>query len=334
MQVQHTAPGRRFHLPGDEHTPLFGGGPARRRAPRWLRRRRDGALAAGEDAVRVDPVAAQWRVRYEESRRASAAGDDGGAGERGVHGTDAPSPSAPRLFFFGITHESVAELAHKAHVTWGRHCNAGHGLVWYSNGEDPVLNATVISLGAGDAYANITHRVLAVWQHVWRHYPDYDWYVRLWPDNYAFPDRFTALAAQLDPAVPLFVGRLGWTPPPLLALARALGASPPASRGRRGRAGASGLVTAALHAWFDPARRACHPARMGREIAGDAALVPPGARHMEDVLLSHRMQRAGVTLLCDGGCGPERLHQVMLTPDEGRYAPAHEHLPCGWVWRA
>ena len=68
--------------------------------------------------------------------------------------------------------------------------------MWYSNAPDPVLNATVISLGSGDAYANVTHRVLAVWRHVWRHYPQHDWYVRLWPDNYAFPDRFSALAAQ------------------------------------------------------------------------------------------------------------------------------------------
>eukprot|EP00937_MAST-01D_sp_MAST-1D-sp2_P001657 g1657.t1 len=188
----------------------------------------------------------------------------------------------------------------RAHRSWVQRCP---GFVWYSDRPDRELNATVVSITASDAYKDVAHRVVEVWRHVHRHHGGYDWYVRLWPDNFVFPERLASLADSLDPRAPVYVGRLAEIP-------RVTGLAPGLFVG----GGASGLVSRqALRAWFALAGE-CSPPQMH----GLIDRLPAPARHMEDVIVSHCLAEAGVSFVCALGFNAQRLGhaEVQMSPAE------------------
>merc|ERR1712196_278275 len=80
---------------------------------------------------------------------------------------------------------------------------------WYSSEHDAILNPHVVSYPGGNDYTKVTCRVLMVWQHVWRTYRGYDWYVRVFDDAYVFPKRLEQVVQGLDPSQGILLGRNG-----------------------------------------------------------------------------------------------------------------------------
>jgi hypothetical protein len=108
------------------------------------------------------------------------------------------------FFYFGCTHSSQDAKLQTAIRTW-----AGPlGVIWYRDTAGAGVNH-VISHPGGNAYNQITWRLILIWKHVYNHYPDYNWYVRLWDDNYIIKPSFEALAVGHDPNDLIEIGRLG-----------------------------------------------------------------------------------------------------------------------------
>ena len=70
-----------------------------------------------------------------------------------------------------------------------------------------MLNPYVIEPSL-QAFANITARMVAIWSHAYSTFPDFDWYVRCWDDNYIFPERMSWLLSSYSPDKPLALGRM------------------------------------------------------------------------------------------------------------------------------
>ncbi len=109
------------------------------------------------------------------------------------------------IFYFGITHSSTIRIRlESALKTWANSLK----VVWYSDKPDQYVNFSV-SAPEGNTYDVITWRVLLVWEHVYTHFPGYDWYVRVWEDNYIIRETFEALVDDHNPDDPVEIGRLG-----------------------------------------------------------------------------------------------------------------------------
>jgi UDP-glucose 4-epimerase len=94
-----------------------------------------------------------------------------------------PPPPQGRFFYFGITHGNNHEKALAAHQTWGQ--RASGGVIWYTtSGAQNMFPFIVISHPENNGYKRIFFRVLEIYRHVWQYYPGYDWYIRVWDDNF------------------------------------------------------------------------------------------------------------------------------------------------------
>ena len=105
------------------------------------------------------------------------------------------------IFYFAISHPVNFNQELAARETWASKIN----ITWYST--VPSFSDTVIAFAEPNTYANIFERVLKVWSHVNRVQQGYDWYVRLWPDNYVFSERLETVLKTLNPEIPQIVGR-------------------------------------------------------------------------------------------------------------------------------
>lgn len=83
------------------------------------------------------------------------------------------------------------------------------GVRWYSTAPHAELNVTVLVPPQGAAYDKLYYRTMAVMKHVYATYPNHDWYVRVWDDNYIIAERLSEIAAQYDPTELVEIGRSG-----------------------------------------------------------------------------------------------------------------------------
>ena len=108
------------------------------------------------------------------------------------------------FFYLGVTHSSTKDNKLQSAIqTWAGPLN----VVWYSDKPGPGVSH-VVSHPDGNSYRHITWRMLLIWKHVATHYPNYDWYVRVWDDNYIIQDTFEALADFYQPDDLVEIGRL------------------------------------------------------------------------------------------------------------------------------
>ena len=97
------------------------------------------------------------------------------------------------IFYFGVTHHTTYFKAIAAQETWGKRLNFTNGIIWYVDKyikDCSFLNCVIISNNGHDEYNNITQRMLLIWKDVWKHYPHYKWYARVWDDNYIVKENF------------------------------------------------------------------------------------------------------------------------------------------------
>jgi hypothetical protein len=121
---------------------------------------------------------------------------------------------ANEVFYFAITHHSTINSRLDASLrTWCSRVLAltGNKVIWYSNKPDPRVDH-VVSYDDHDAYGNITWRMMAIWKHVARNYPDFSWYARFWDDNIVFPETFQQLLVGENSEEPIEIGRLAKYP--------------------------------------------------------------------------------------------------------------------------
>jgi hypothetical protein len=128
------------------------------------------------------------------------------------------STTSPRraneVFYFAVTHHSTINSRLDACLrTWCSRVLAftGNKVIWYSNRPDPRIDH-VISVDYDDPYSNITWRMMAIWKHVAKNYPDYLWYARFWDDNIVFPETFELLLTGQNSDEPIEIGRLAMFP--------------------------------------------------------------------------------------------------------------------------
>ncbi len=120
-----------------------------------------------------------------------------------------PRPRAcrERIFVFGVTYEPNHARARVAQRTWARDF-APDGIPWYSNASDAELRTRVLAPSSGMGYFDITWRMLEIWTDVLLRHPGYDWYMRVWDDNYVHFDRVCALLEAYNPAARLELGHV------------------------------------------------------------------------------------------------------------------------------
>lgn len=115
----------------------------------------------------------------------------------------------PSIIYFVISHPSCIETEKAARATWARNIKAtwarNVNLIWFST--EATFPDTVVVSVEPNTYMNIFPRVLKVWAKVYMR-QRYDWYIRIWPDNYVFSERLERLLAKYDPSVPQVIGRL------------------------------------------------------------------------------------------------------------------------------
>ena len=192
----------------------------------------------------------------------------------------------PKIFYFGVTHHLNRDKLMASNRTWVRTIPKMH---WYSDKPDPDLNVTVVSYEPGNTYKLITYRMLMIFQHIYEHHQGYDWYVRLWDDNYLFNDRLVELLQDQDPDEAVLIGKL-------------LDIKFPMHNGevRRflyiGGGSVWVLSRSALNRWFTLANanltnhRTCKMDGVGRYLAD----IPNYNQHAEDLHLSLCLNSLGV----------------------------------------
>jgi hypothetical protein len=140
-----------------------------------------------------------------------------------------------KIFYFAVTHSSTIEKRLDASLkTWCARilAHTGRKVVWYSNAPDPRVDH-VISVDGVDSYANITWRMIAIWEHVSMFYPGYMWYSRFWDDNYVIPETFEPLILNVID-IPVEIGRYAL-----------------ASTGRLVSIGTEHIITKEMHPYMD-----------------------------------------------------------------------------------
>lgn len=118
-----------------------------------------------------------------------------------------PRSCRERLFVFGVTYEPNHGRARVAQQTWARDFSPT-GIPWYSNASDAELHARVLVPSRGMGYLDITWRMMEIWTDVLTRHPGYDWYMRVWDDNYVHFERVCALLEAYNPAALLELGHV------------------------------------------------------------------------------------------------------------------------------
>ena len=108
------------------------------------------------------------------------------------------------IYYFAVSHPSAKKQEIASRKTWAKDMN----VTWFTT-EKTFRDSVIVSV-IPNTYANINARMLKVWDYVWQNEPNYDWYVRLWPDNYVFQDRMDSLVQEYDPNEPVIIGRSGF----------------------------------------------------------------------------------------------------------------------------
>jgi hypothetical protein len=84
------------------------------------------------------------------------------------------------------------------------------GILWYSTLSDPVLPVVPVSHPYGQHYGTLFLRVALVWKQVHASTANsYNWYVRLWDDNYVIAEGYVFAANTADAEDPTALGRMG-----------------------------------------------------------------------------------------------------------------------------
>lgn len=117
------------------------------------------------------------------------------------------SDCSTKLFVFGVTYEPNHERARVADRTWVKILKP-EGITWYSNQTDPFLKTKVIIPKEGMGYANVFWRMRLIWEDVIRNNPGYDWYMRVWDDNYVRWDRLCPLLKVYNSNAKLELGHI------------------------------------------------------------------------------------------------------------------------------
>jgi len=112
----------------------------------------------------------------------------------------------PRIMYFAVAYQPEGEEGVNHRVdgalnTWTKKVP----VLWYSNKYDKRLKNIVIKDPNGDSQ-ELYLRVKDIWKHVWQNFPDYDWYFRLWDDNYVIVENVPAALEGLNPKDPWLVG--------------------------------------------------------------------------------------------------------------------------------
>jgi hypothetical protein len=112
--------------------------------------------------------------------------------------TQSNGPGKLQLLYFAITHHGGVQKALASDASWGRQVNHGRGILWYTSQYEPELAWQHVLPNRG-GYWNMTYRVLAVYKHVYKHHPGYDWYALFWDDNYVFVENFEVRIESFQP---------------------------------------------------------------------------------------------------------------------------------------
>ncbi|CAL4064018.1 unnamed protein product, partial [Meganyctiphanes norvegica] len=99
----------------------------------------------------------------------------------------------------------VGPTTHKnaVHVrdTWGQRCDK---ILFFSTKKDPVLETVVLNVPEG--YGFLWAKTKAAIQHLYKHYPDYDWFIKADDDTYVIVENLRFFLNPLDPKEPVYYG--------------------------------------------------------------------------------------------------------------------------------
>ena len=176
---------------------------------------------------------------------------------------------SPSILYFVISHPSCVAEEVAARTTWAKDLN----VLWF-NTEKSFRDTIVVSV-VPNSYMNIFPRVRKVWQHIYENERSkYDWYVRLFPDNYLFASRLERLLMPLDPALPQIIGHVAST-----------------KHGAFVGGGAGWIVSrSALEAWALTDGADFSKCEIPSWLESDQI-------YAEDVIISDCMQRAGINFV-------------------------------------
>lgn len=175
----------------------------------------------------------------------------------------------PTILYFVVSHPSCVKEEVAARTTW----STGLNIRWFNT--EKLFRDTIVVSVAPNTYMNVFPRVREVWKHVYLNEGDkYDWYVRLFPDNYLFPSRLESFLQSFDPTLPQLIGHVAST-----------------NHGPFVGGGAGWVVSrSALEAWASSDGDDFSKCAVPEWLAPDMA-------YAEDVIISDCMQRAGVKFL-------------------------------------
>jgi len=194
------------------------------------------------------------------------------------------------IFYFVITHPSSLEGETACRETWAKALN----VTWYS--PESTFPDTVVVSAEPNTYANIFARSLKVWAHVYAEHRGYDWYVRLWPDNYVYSDRLLQLLNGYDPETPQLIGRVGRHEPYEFV----------------GGGAGWALSRTAFEAWVQQDGNSLGGCRPPSELSSKYYFA-------EDVIISTCLKQAGVQLIQRGDVflshPPDHKDNAQVTPE-------------------
>lgn len=114
-----------------------------------------------------------------------------------------------RVFVFAITGGSDGRAAF-VERTWGQRTP----IVWFADKYTPDLRPIVDlhPMYLKDKFRFLTFKISRIWQRVYEDYGSgaYNWYIRLWDDNYFYEEALHNTLGRLDPSAPLMAGKIGW----------------------------------------------------------------------------------------------------------------------------
>lgn len=113
------------------------------------------------------------------------------------------------LFVFAITGGKDGRAVY-AERTWGQRTP----IQWFADAWNPELRP-IVDLHPKyleDPFKLLTYKISRVWKRVYSDFggEGYDWYARLWDDNYFLEENLYNSLGRLNPARPALAGKIGW----------------------------------------------------------------------------------------------------------------------------
>lgn len=112
------------------------------------------------------------------------------------------------VFLFAITGGNDGRATY-VERTWGQRSP----MVWYGDKWTSDLRPVVDlhPMYNKDRFKYLTFKISRIWQRVADDYGGhYDWYARLWDDNYFYEEALHNTLGRLDPGKPQMAGKIGW----------------------------------------------------------------------------------------------------------------------------